>query len=57
MDFMLAHVSKYYKSESENSIGSISQLIEPILVLILGVAVAILVSAILLPIYNLVGVS
>ena len=57
MDFMLAHISKYYKSESENAIGSISQLIEPILVLVLGIAVAILVSAILLPIYNLVGVS
>ncbi|MBI2068725.1 MAG: type II secretion system F family protein [Candidatus Yanofskybacteria bacterium] len=57
LDFMLTHISKYYKSESENAIGSISQLIEPILVLLLGVAVAILVSAILLPIYNLVGVS
>ncbi|MEX2090991.1 MAG: type II secretion system F family protein [Candidatus Paceibacterota bacterium] len=57
LDFMLAHISRYYKSESENAIGSISQLIEPILVLVLGVAVAILVSAILLPIYNLVGVS
>ena len=57
MDFMLAHISKYYKSESENAIGSISQLIEPILVLVLGIAVAILVSAILLQIYNLVGVS
>lgn len=57
LDFMLSHISKYYKSESENAIGSISQLIEPVLVLLLGVAVAILVSAILLPIYNLVGVN
>lgn len=57
LDFMLAHVSKYYKSESDTAIDSIAQLIEPILVLVLGVAVAILVSAILLPIYNLVGVS
>lgn len=57
LDFMLSHISKYYKSESENAIGGIAQLIEPILVLLLGVAVAVLVSAILLPIYNLVGVS
>lgn len=57
LDFMLTHISKYYKSESETAIANISQLIEPILVLILGVAVAVLVSAILLPIYNLVGVS
>jgi len=57
LDFMLAHISKYYKSESETAISNISMLIEPILVLVLGVAVAVLVSAILLPIYNLVGVS
>lgn len=57
LDFMLEHISKFYKSESDNTIGNIATLIEPILVLILGVAVAILVSAILLPIYNLVNVT
>jgi len=57
LDFMLEHVSKFYKSESENTIDNIATLIEPILVFVLGIAVAILVSAILLPIYNLVGVS
>ena len=55
LDYMLEHVSKYYKSESENTIGSITQLIEPILVLVLGFGVAMLVSSILLPIYSLVG--
>ncbi|OGM99020.1 MAG: hypothetical protein A2915_03625 [Candidatus Yanofskybacteria bacterium RIFCSPLOWO2_01_FULL_41_34] len=57
LDFMLGHISKFYKSESDSTIDSISTLIEPILVLVLGVAVAILVSAILLPIYNLVNVT
>lgn len=57
LDFMLEHISKFYKSESDNTINNISQLIEPILVLVLGFAVAILVSSILLPIYNLVGVA
>ena len=57
LNFMLDHVSKFYKSESDNAIENISTLIEPILVLILGFAVAVLVSAILLPIYNLVGVN
>lgn len=55
LDYMLEHISKFYKSESEAAIGSITQLIEPILVLVLGFAVAILVSSILLPIYSLVG--
>ena len=57
LDFMLEHVSKFYKSESDSTIDNIASLIEPILVFVLGIAVAILVSAILLPIYNLVGVS
>ena len=55
LDFMLQHISKFYKSESDTAIGSITQLIEPILVLVLGFAVAILVSSILLPIYSMVG--
>ncbi|OGN33102.1 MAG: hypothetical protein A3I39_02140 [Candidatus Yanofskybacteria bacterium RIFCSPLOWO2_02_FULL_47_9b] len=57
LDYMLDHVSKFYKSESDTAINSITQLIEPILVLILGFAVAVLVSSILLPIYSLVGAS
>ncbi len=57
LDFMLTHLSKFYKSESDSTIDSIATLIEPILVLVLGVAVAVLVSAILLPIYNLVNVT
>ena len=55
LDYMLEHVSKFYKSESESAINSITALIEPILVLVLGFAVAILVSSILLPIYSMVG--
>lgn len=55
MDFILEHVSRFYKFESENSIQGISQIIEPALILLLGVGVAILVSSILLPIYNVVS--
>ena len=43
---MLEHISKFYKSESDNTIENIATLIEPILVLVLGIAVAALVSAI-----------
>jgi type IV pilus assembly protein PilC len=57
LDYMLEHVAKFYKSESENTINTITQLLEPVIVLILGFAVAILVSSILLPIYSLVGGS
>jgi general secretion pathway protein F len=57
MDTMLGHVSKFYRTESENRIDSIASLIEPVLVTILGLGVAVLVSSILLPLYSLVNVS
>ena len=56
-DYMLAQVAKFYRMESENDIDSIAQLIEPVLVLILGAGVAMIVAGVLLPIYNLVSVS
>ena len=57
LDYILEHISKFYKTESENAIGSLTELIEPILVLVLGAGVAIVVAGILLPIYSLVGTS
>lgn len=57
LDYMLGHVSKFYRSESDNRIDSISSLIEPVLVVVLGLGVAILVSAVLMPLYSMVGVS
>lgn len=57
MDYMLEHVSKFYRTESENRIDSIASLIEPVLVVVLGLGVAVLVSSILLPLYSLTGVT
>ncbi len=54
-DFVLENLFKFYKTESENSIQNLSQLLEPVLILLLGAGVGILISAILLPIYSLVG--
>jgi type II secretory pathway component PulF len=50
---MLDHITKFYKDEAENTIAGISQLIEPVIMLILGLAVGVLVSSILLPMYSL----
>ncbi len=54
-DFMLENIFNFYKTESENDIQNISQLIEPVLILLLGLGVGVLVAAVLLPIYSLVG--
>ncbi|MCC6934417.1 MAG: type II secretion system F family protein [Candidatus Yanofskybacteria bacterium] len=57
LDYMLGHVSAFYRTDSESRIDNISALIEPVLVVVLGLGVAILVASILLPLYSLVGVS
>ena len=56
-DFMLENIFNFYKAESENSVQNLSQLIEPVLILVLGLGVGLLVSAVLLPIYSLVGAA
>ncbi|MEK7515110.1 MAG: type II secretion system F family protein [Patescibacteria group bacterium] len=53
LDGMLAYVAKFYRAESEASVQSISSLIEPAIMLVLGFGVAGLVSAVLLPLYSL----
>jgi type IV pilus assembly protein PilC len=52
IDFMLGHVSKFYKEEAENSVENMTRLLEPLIILVLGVGVVILVIGILLPIFN-----
>lgn len=56
-DFMLESVYKFYNFEAERDIQNMSQLIEPILILFLGLGVGLLVAGILLPIFGLVGAA
>lgn len=52
---MLEKVATFYEKEVDNAVKSISTIIEPVLMIILGVVALIIVGAILLPIYGLVG--
>ena len=56
-DSMLDNVTKFYKGETENAVQNLTGLIEPVLILFLGLGVGILVAAILLPIYNTISVG
>ena len=56
-DDMLQNVLKFYKTEAENDVQNLTQLIEPVLILLLGLGVGVLVAAILLPIYSLINVA
>ncbi len=53
LDKILNSLSIFYEAEVDNKIKTISSLIEPILIIIIGLAVAIVVFAIIVPIYNL----
>ncbi len=55
MEEMLEKTASYYEKEVDNEIKAISTIIEPVLMIVLGVVALIIVAAILLPIYGLVG--
>lgn len=54
---MLAKVADYYEKEVDNQIKTISTIIEPVMMIMLGIVALIIVAAVLLPIYSLVGKS
>ena len=53
LDSTLKKVSKYYQKEIDNSFNKIISLLQPILIIFIGIFVALLVAAVLLPIYQL----
>ncbi|MEX2028587.1 MAG: type II secretion system F family protein [Candidatus Curtissbacteria bacterium] len=53
MDEVLIRLSAYFESESENLIRNLTTALEPVILVVLGLGVAILVLSIILPIYNL----
>jgi type IV pilus assembly protein PilC len=57
METMLAKVADYYEKEVDNEIKTISTIIEPVMMVIMGIVALTIVAAILLPIYGLVNQS
>lgn len=52
---VLDTLSRLYKKEVDNVASNLTVLVEPILIVVLGIAVAVFVVSILLPIYNIAG--
>ncbi len=57
LEQMLAKTADYYEKEVDDEIKSISTIIEPVLMVGLGIAAFIIVAAVLLPIYGLANKS
>jgi type IV pilus assembly protein PilC len=56
LEFVLEKVATFYRQEVDDIVNTISALIEPVIIVVLAIGVAILLTAILMPIYNLAGV-
>ena len=52
---MMAKTADYYEKEVDNEIKAISTIIEPALMVVLGIVAFVIVAAVLLPIYGLAG--
>lgn len=57
LEQMLEKTAEYYEKEVDNEVKSISTIIEPVLMVILGIMAFTIVAAVLLPIYGLANQS
>jgi len=55
LDTILKKMAEFYGKELDATVDNLSQLIEPVLILVIGAAVGVLVASILMPIYNIAG--
>lgn len=55
LETILKKLADFYRRDVDSLVDNLTNLIEPVLILVLGGGVGILIAAILLPIYNLAG--
>ncbi len=55
LDSILADLASFYEQEVEEAVKSLTQIIEPVLMLIVGIAVGAMILSIIAPIYSVVG--
>lgn len=55
-DYVLKNLSRFLEKEAENTSKSLTSLLEPILMVVLGIGVAIVIASVIMPIYGLVEV-
>ncbi|MFH0987579.1 MAG: type II secretion system F family protein [Patescibacteria group bacterium] len=55
LEKVLAELTKFYNNEVSRAVDNLMTLIEPVILVVMGVAVAFMAAAVILPIYNLAG--
>ncbi|MFZ5982659.1 MAG: type II secretion system F family protein [Patescibacteria group bacterium] len=53
VDSVLNHIASFYEQQTDNITKNLATLIEPVLMIFIGIAVGVMAFAILMPIYNL----
>ncbi|MFA4834334.1 MAG: type II secretion system F family protein [Patescibacteria group bacterium] len=53
MDVILGRITDFYSREINNIVANLMTLMEPIIMVVMGIAVGVMVAAIILPMYNL----
>lgn len=56
LDAMLGKVADYYEDEVDNAVANLAALLEPVLIILMGLIIGIIVVAMYLPIFNLAEV-
>jgi type IV pilus assembly protein PilC len=57
MEQMMDKTASYYEKEVDNQIKNIQTIIEPVMMVVLGLVAFVIVAAVLLPVYSLAGKS
>ena len=56
LDAMLAKVAEFYEDEVDNAVSSMTSLMEPVMIAVLGIIIGFIVIAMYMPIFNLANV-
>jgi type IV pilus assembly protein PilC len=57
LDEIMGKLASFYEKEVDSQVSTLTTLLEPLIMIILGIGVGVLVSGILLPIYNLANTA
>lgn len=55
LGYILKNLARFYKREVDTSVDTLIGLIEPVMIVALGLGVALLLTSVLIPIYNIAG--